>query len=157
MIDREELTAWIGRVHARTYEAVSLLRDDVLAWAPRPGELTAGEIGLHLASGRRLNADLIEGRRPRYRGHALRDGMTAADVRQAVLRSSKKVIAALHSADLTANVARLSGPPAPAWQLVLGGLIEHEVHHRSQLCEYLSALGVEPPPLFGLHAEELPR
>ena len=44
-----------------------------------------------------------------------------------------------------------------AWRRVMGGLIEHEVHHRSQLCEYLSANGIEPPPLYGLHAEDLPR
>ena len=36
-------------------------------------------------------------------------------------------------------------------------LIEHETHHRSQLCEYLRQIGLEPPPLFGLHAEKLPR
>jgi uncharacterized damage-inducible protein DinB len=40
---------------------------------------------------------------------------------------------------------------------VVGGLIEHETHHRSQLCEYLRQLGIEPPPLFGLHAERLPK
>ena len=40
---------------------------------------------------------------------------------------------------------------------VLGGLAEHEIHHRSQLCEYLSGAGIEPPALYGLHAEELPR
>jgi uncharacterized damage-inducible protein DinB len=31
------------------------------------------------------------------------------------------------------------------------------VHHRSQLCEYLSGMGIEPPPLYGLHVEDLPR
>jgi hypothetical protein len=38
----------------------------------------------------------------------------------------------------------------------MGGRFEHETHHRSQLCEYLRLLGLEPPPLFGLHAEQLP-
>jgi uncharacterized damage-inducible protein DinB len=66
-------------------------------------------------------------------------------------------VAVLASADLERIIDNLAGDPFPAWRRVLGGLVEHEVHHRSQLCSYLAALGVEPPPLFGLRVEELPR
>ena len=67
------------------------------------------------------------------------------------------MIAALHDADFEAPVRLLSGAEAPAWRIVLAGLIEHEVHHRSQLCDSLRAAGIEPPALYGLHAEDLPR
>jgi uncharacterized damage-inducible protein DinB len=73
------------------------------------------------------------------------------------LRTSKKTIAGLVGADFDAGVRTLSGATVPAWRILLNGLIEHEVHHRSQLCDYLSAAGVEPPALYGLHAEDLPR
>ncbi len=157
MLDRTDLIAYVGAVHARTFEAANLLRDQDLAWRPRPGEFAAGELGLHIANARRMNAEAIEGRGWRYRGHELGTTPTAAGLRQALLRASKKTIAVLHDADLDAPVTLLAGAEAPRWRLVLGGLIEHEVHHRSQLCEYLGAIGLVPPPLYGLHAEKLPR
>jgi uncharacterized damage-inducible protein DinB len=76
---------------------------------------------------------------------------------QLLLRTSKKTIAGLVDANLEAEVKTTRGALVPAWRILFNGLIEHEVHHRSQLCEYLSANGIEPPPLYGLHAEDLPR
>ncbi len=157
MLDRTDLIAYVGAVHARTFEAVALLGDQDLRWRPREGEFTAGELALHIAHARRMNAEAIEGGGWRYRGHELAEGSSADGLRQALLRASKKTIAVLHDADLDAPVTLLSGAEAPRWRLVLGGLIEHEVHHRSQLCEYLGAIGLVPPPLYGLHAEKLPR
>jgi uncharacterized damage-inducible protein DinB len=34
-------------------------------------------------------------------------------------------------------------------------MIEHEIHHRSQLAVYLSLLGVEPPQIYGLGVEDV--
>lgn len=34
-------------------------------------------------------------------------------------------------------------------------LVEHEVHHRSQLAVYLTLLGVEPPQVYGLGIEDV--
>ena len=92
-----------------------------------------------------------------YKGHAVKPETSAADVRRLALRTGKKTIAGLVDADLERLIPQTNGEPFPAWQRVIGGLIEHETHHRSQLCEYLRQLGLEPPPLFGLHAERLPR
>ena len=36
-------------------------------------------------------------------------------------------------------------------------MVEHEIHHRSQLAAYLAELGVQPPQLFGVMVEALPR
>ena len=92
-----------------------------------------------------------------YRGHVVRPGTDALALRRLILRTGKKVIAGLVDADLEKYIPQTIGEPFPAWRRVMGGLIEHETHHRSQLCEYLRQLGLEPPPLFGLHAEQLPR
>jgi uncharacterized damage-inducible protein DinB len=156
MFTRDDLIAWVGGVHARTYEAVELLDDAHLPWRPRPGEFSAGEVVLHIANARLINLQTLKGEAQHYRGHALKPGATAFDLRQAILRSSKKTIAGLVPLDFGREVRGISGDPVPAWQIVLAGLIEHEVHHRSALCEYLGALGLQPPPLFGLHAEALP-
>ena len=37
----------------------------------------------------------------------------------------------------------------------LRSMIEHEVHHRGQIYLYLSMIGVETPPLYGLTSEEV--
>jgi uncharacterized damage-inducible protein DinB len=156
MFEADDLIAWIGGVHARTYEAVELLGDAHLAWRPRAGELSAGEVVLHIANSRLMNLQTLKGERQRYKGHSLKPGTTAPDLRQAILRSSKKTIAGLVGPDFDTEVRGVSGDPVSAWRIVLAGLIEHEVHHRSALCDYLGAMGIAPPPLFGLHAESLP-
>lgn len=157
MLTWPDLVAYVGNVHARTYEAAALLEDGHLGWAPRPGEFTAGEVALHIANTRLMSVLAIEGKPMRYRGHTLGPAADAALLRQALLRSSKKTIARLHDADPAAFVRNTRGDEIPAWRLVLSGFVEHEVHHRSQLCAYLSALGLPAPALYGLHAEELPR
>lgn len=157
MLPFDALVQYVGQVHARTYEAVQLLDDGMLAWRPRPGELTAGELALHISAARLMNAGTIAGKGTHYPGHALGAGQTAADVRRALLRSSKKTIAQLVMADLGAEVPSMSSGAVPAWRILVAGLIEHEVHHRSQLCEYLAGMGLEAPPLYGLHVEDLPR
>jgi uncharacterized damage-inducible protein DinB len=40
------------------------------------------------------------------------------------------------------------------WHLLMA-MIEHEVHHRSQLAVYLSLMGVQPPQIYGLKLEEV--
>ena len=157
MLTKTDLIAGIGRVHAKTYDVVAALPDEHLAWRPCPSEFAAGELALHIANARLLPLDIIRGLPPKYRGHTMRAGETAAHIRQTVLRTGKKTIASLHDADLEAVVANIRGIELPAWRIVINSLIEHEVHHRSQLCDYLSALGIELPPLFGVHVEELPR
>jgi uncharacterized damage-inducible protein DinB len=36
-------------------------------------------------------------------------------------------------------------------------MVEHEVHHRSQLASYLTMMGVEAPDVFGLGVEDVER
>jgi len=37
----------------------------------------------------------------------------------------------------------------------LRSMVEHEVHHRGQIYVYLSMLGIQGPPLYGLTSEEV--
>ena len=157
MIPKDDLISYVGNVHGRTYEAVERLRDDDVHWRPAPGEFTCGELVSHIANTRLMNLGGILTGEIHYKGHATKSTATAANLRQLALRTGKKTIAGLVDADLERYIPQTNGEPFPAWRRVIGGLIEHEVHHRSQLCEYLRLLGLEPPPLFGLHAEALPK
>ncbi|MBK6562888.1 DinB family protein [Candidatus Amarobacter glycogenicus] len=157
MIGKEDLIKYATNVHARTYEAVERLRDEDVDWRPAPGEFSVGELVTHIANTRLMNLGGIQTGEIHYRGHVVRPGTDALALRRLILRTGKKVIAGLVDADLEKYIPQTIGEPFPAWRRVMGGLIEHETHHRSQLCEYLRQLGLEPPPLFGLHAEQLPR
>ena len=48
----------------------------------------------------------------------------------------------------------LDGPPVKTWRLLMA-MVEHEVHHRSQLAVYLSLMGEEPPQIYGLGVEDV--
>lgn len=157
MIEKDDLVKYVTNVHARTYEAVQRLDDSHLHWRPAPGEFTAAELVMHIINTRLMNLEGIQQKRQRYRGHAVPAGAAAHDLERRLLRSGKKVIAGMAGADLEAIIPNLAGDAFPGWRRVIGGLIEHEVHHRSQLCSYLTGMGIEPPPLYGLHAEDLPR
>lgn len=41
-----------------------------------------------------------------------------------------------------------------AWRFLMA-MIEHEVHHRSQLDSHLAVAGVEPPQIYGYRMEEV--
>lgn len=157
MIGKEDLIKYATNVHARTYEAVERLRDEDVDWRPAPGEFSVGELVTHIANTRLMNLGGIQTGEIHYRGHVVKPGTDALALRRLILRTGKKVVAGLVDADLEKYIPQTIGEPFPAWRRVMGGLIEHETHHRSQLCEYLRQLGLEPPPLFGLHAEQLPR
>jgi uncharacterized damage-inducible protein DinB len=156
-MDRDDLIAAVGAVHGRTYEAAECLTDQLLAFRPRPGEFTAAELTLHIANTRLMNLQTVRGEPAHYPGHAIAAGQDRAWLLQQLLRTSKKTIAGLVDTDLDAPITTIRGTASVGWRIVLTGFIEHEVHHRAQLCEYLSAAGVEPPPLYGLHTEDLPR
>jgi uncharacterized damage-inducible protein DinB len=157
MIPKDALITYVTNVHARTYEAVERIDDAHLSWRPAPGEFTVAELVTHIANCRLMNLGGVQTGELHYKGHRVKDGTTALDLRRLTLRTGKKTVAGLVDADLEKIIPNTIGEPFPAWRRVIGGLIEHEVHHRSQLCSYLSAIGVEPPALYGLHAEDLPR
>jgi uncharacterized damage-inducible protein DinB len=41
-----------------------------------------------------------------------------------------------------------------AWRLLMA-MVEHEIHHRSQLADYLTIMGVDPPQIYGMGVEEV--
>ena len=156
-MDDSDLTAYVGRVHGRSREVAERLTDAYLGWRPRSGEFTTGELVMHIANSRLMNLMRLGGLAHVYGGHAVPPGATTGDLLDALDSSAREVATRLAAIDLRRPVAIAPMGSGFGWQIVVGGLIEHEVHHRSQLCEYLSAAGIDPPALYGLHVEDLPR
>ncbi len=147
------------RIHNRTREVVAAIPPDRLDWRPVEGEMSCADIVRHIASARRMNivsATLGEGL---YPGHDERFGATLPELLHYIDASHAEVsnrLAGLPDAELTEERQSNQSGPYPAWRILMA-MVEHEVHHRSQLTTYLTLLGVAPPALYGLHVENLKR
>jgi uncharacterized damage-inducible protein DinB len=151
-----EFIRYFEGVRRRTWAAVDRVTPALVDWAPRPGELSCGALVRHLAGAERFFVTkVVEDRWTEALDPGapldleatralLRDGHAAAMAR----------LAALPDARLRARVADLEGRPVEAWRFLLA-MVEHEVHHRSQLDGYLAAAGAEPPQLYGYRLEEV--
>ena len=157
MIGRDDLIEYVARVHERTRDAISAIPDSLLDWRQREGEFTIAELGVHIANARTWNAELVTGdSTARYPGHDASSYGDTAALLELAETSSARTLALIQSADLDGMIPSSMGE-IEAWRRVIGGLIEHEVHHRSQLCALLSQNDVPPPALYGLFEEQLPR
>lgn len=146
-------------VRRRTLTFIEATPPTLVDWSPAPGEYTCGDIVRHLGSVQLMNYRLVAGSPLKYPGH---DSSLGAD-----WPAATAYLAACH-AEATALLKTLpdsvlaekrlgaTGKEASAWRYLLG-TVEHEVHHRSQLANYMTWLGNEPPQLFGVFMEDLPR
>ena len=146
---------WEG-VRRRTWTAVDRIEPARLDWAPRPGEMTCGEIVRHLAGAERFFVTKVVDDRfgdDLTPGQGL-DHAGSRALLESVHREQMARLAALDDRVLTSPRRDLDGGTMKAWRFLMA-MVEHEVHHRSQLDCYLSEMGVEPPQVFGRKYEEV--
>ncbi|HTI56185.1 MAG TPA: DinB family protein [Verrucomicrobiae bacterium] len=146
---------WEG-VRRRTWVAVDRVGPELLDWAPRPGEMTCGEIVRHLAGAERFFVTkVVEDRftEDLDPGPALDHAQTRARL-ESVHRDEMVRLAGLEDRSLASPRRDLDGATVKAWRFLMA-MVEHEVHHRSQLDCYLALAGVEPPQIFGRRMEDV--
>jgi len=156
--DQAEFLRYWQNVRARTRRLLPLVPPSRLEWAPGPGRFTCGDLARHLAAIERwMFAENVSGRPSRYPGH----GEELARGHEAVIAyhdrmhaEAMAIFAALTAEQLAARCTTPGGAAIPAWKW-LRSMVEHEAHHRGQLYLYLSLLGIETPPLYGLTSEEV--
>ncbi len=158
MIQRvDSFTAYFEGVRQRTLKYLRVVPIDSLDWSPRAGEFTCRDLICHIAAAEQMFVGATVQGRWKYIGHTDRpndslDQLLAyldtlhADA-QASLRSMSDD--ALHEPRPT-----LDGPPVRAWRLLMA-MVEHEIHHRSQLAVYLTLMGAQPPQIYGLGVEDV--
>lgn len=149
---------YIERVRHRTMRVIRCIPPDRLEWTYREGKFTLGDLVRHLGAIERwMFAENVAGRPSSYPGH----GRELADGYENVVR----YIESMHAASMEIfgsltpeDMVRKCVTPGGA-ELAIGkwirSMIEHEIHHRGQIYLYLSILGVETPPLYGLTEEEV--
>lgn len=155
-----ELTDYIDRIRQRTMRVVAAVPPEKIDWTYREGKFTFGDLMRHLAAIERwMFAENARQRPSRYPGHGreLADGYEAAvDYMQRMHAEAMDIFRSLTDADLETKCTTPGGGELRVGKW-LRSMIEHEIHHRGQIYLYLSMLGVETPPLYGLTEEEVKR
>jgi uncharacterized damage-inducible protein DinB len=148
---------YFGGIRRRTLNYIGVLPAEQMDWTPRPGQFTCGDIVRHLAATERMFVGAVVEGRWRYVGHTAADtpGLDAALAQlEAAHTAAMDALRTVPDAALLERRPSLDGPPVKAWRLLMA-LVEHEIHHRSQLAVYLMLLGVEPPQIYGLGVEDV--
>jgi uncharacterized damage-inducible protein DinB len=155
--DLAAFSAYFERVYERTREVVLAVPPEQIEWQPRPGELRCGDLIRHIASAELMNVRAVATGELRYPGHQSALGATHAAALayfDACHATAQELLRSMDAGRLRLNIPG-QWQDVPGWRRLLG-MIEHEIHHRSQLCTYLTLLGYQPPALFGIRVEDLP-
>ncbi|MBI3159776.1 MAG: DinB family protein [Chloroflexi bacterium] len=150
--------AYFVSVRKRTHLFIEAVPPTLADWSPAPGEYTCGDIVRHLGSVQLMNWRLAAGEPLKYPGHdpALGADLPAARTYlDACHAEGVKLLEALPDSILAEKRVGATGQSASVWRFLMA-TVEHEVHHRSQLANYLTWLGHQPPQLFGVNVEDLP-
>lgn len=144
-------------IRRRTINYIRTVPADRLAWAPKEDEFTCADIVRHLAAAEKMFVGAVVEGRWRYTGHepgpesSLDELVARLEAGHAEAMDSLRT---LDDAELSRERPTLNGPNAKAWRLLMA-MVEHEVHHRSQLAMYLTLMGVKPPHIYGLGVEDV--
>jgi uncharacterized damage-inducible protein DinB len=153
----DSFITYFESIRRRTLTYIRTIPADGGDWSPKVGEFTCGDIVRHLAAAEIMFVGAVVEGKWRYAGHT---DSTEPGLDTAVARLEETHALAMDSlrgltdAELDQLRPTLNGPPVKAWRLLLA-LVEHEVHHRSQLAVYLALMGVEPPQIYGLGVEDV--
>ncbi|BAD42011.1 DinB family protein [Symbiobacterium thermophilum] len=151
-----DFARYFESVRGRTLAFIQAIPEDRMDFAPQPGKFTFGDLIRHIAATERMFVEgAIEGRWA-YPGHGRELGSTKDEALGYLMGAHEEAMARLRAADpgvLQEKRTTPLGATVSAWRLLMM-MTEHEIHHRSQIGQYLVALGLEPPQLFGLKLED---
>jgi uncharacterized damage-inducible protein DinB len=152
-----EFADYFDGVRRRTVGFFQAIPADRVDWQPRANEYTCGDIVRHVAATERMFVGAVVDGQWRYPGHDRGLAPALADLDAAHAACGPR-LRALDAGALAANRPALEpgARPVRAWRLLLA-MVEHEVHHRSQLASYFTWMGLEAPDIFGLGVEDVER
>jgi len=149
---------YFGNLRERTLRVARCIPPDKVDWTYAPGKFTLGDLLRHLAVLERyMYAENVRGRVSRYTTHGKELADSLENIfafMQRLHTESNEIFATLTDDDLRRKCKTPDGVEITTWKW-LRAMAEHEVHHRGQIYLYLSILGVETPPLFGLTSEQV--
>jgi len=152
----DEFVRCFEGVRRRTWTMVDRLTPELLGCRPRPDEYSCGDIVRHLAGAERFFVTkVVEDRWTGDLDPGPPPDLAATRARLAdVHRTEMPRLAGLPAERLQGSIGDLDGGTVRVWRFLMA-MVEHEVHHRSQLASHLAQAGVEPPQLFGYRMEDV--
>lgn len=151
-----EFVGYFRGVRRRTWIAVDRVTPELFTWAPRPGEYSCGDIIQHLAGAERFFVTKVVEDRwtdDLDPGPPL-DHAATRTLLEDVHRIEMARLEAMPDERLRMPIQDLEGATVKVWRFLMA-MVEHEVHHRSQLDCYLPQAGIEPPQLYGYRMEDV--
>lgn len=156
----ESFCNYFEGIRRRTLNYARVIPPEQIDWSPAEGRFSCGDLLRHLAATEETYVGLVVAGNWVYRGHAKsEDNSTLDEIVALIKQKHETAMARLKSLDDN-ELNELRPSPVPdarpvkmwRWLMVM---VEHEVHHRSELASYLTMMGIEPPQIFGITAEEL--
>ena len=151
-----EFVRYFDGVRRRTLAAVARVTPETAAYRPREAEWTCGQIVQHIAGSERFFVTKVV--EDRFTTDLDVVPFEAWDLTRAALDAVHRVemarLEALPDAKLREKVSDLEGGTVSAWRFLMA-MVEHEVHHRSQLDAWLALAGTEPAQIYGYRMEDV--
>lgn len=144
-------------IRRRSLTYILTIPADQLGWRPNENEFSFRQLIYHLTAAEQMFVGAVVEQKWRYLGHDP-DNDHDLEATLAHLESGHQAamdqLATLDDSRLYQPCPSLDGPTVTTWRFLMA-MVEHEVHHRSQLAMYLTLLGVEPPHIYGLGVEDV--
>lgn len=155
----DSFVRYFESVRQRTLRFIAQIPAEQIDFARHEGKYSLGDLIRHIASTETMFVTAALDGEWRYPGHDRTLGATLTEAvayLEEVHRGALARLGKTPDAALQAKRPTLDGHSVSAWRILML-MVEHEVHHRSQLSQGLVDLGLEAPQLFGKQMEELPR
>ncbi len=156
----ESYIRYFDGIRRRTLTFARAIPPDRIDWSPQEDAFTFGDILRHLAAVEEITICAVVNKRWKaYPGHALGLASEPEEIiayLEATHAEAMSMLRALPDTELQKPRTALAGRTLKAWRLLMS-IIEHEIHHRSQLASYLTMLGLAPPQIFGLEVDDVAR
>lgn len=156
--DIDSFIDYFDSIRRRTLNFAQAIPEGFIDWSPKEDTFTCGDILRHLVAVETITIHtVVQDQWQAYPGH---DKSLAGNPEEiihyleAIHADSMSMLRTLPDTALNLPRPAITGRPVKAWQLLMS-VIEHEVHHRSQLSSYLEMMGANPPQIFGLHVDDV--
>jgi len=144
-------------IRRRTLHFIDAIPADKIDWLPFEGEFSFGDLIRHLAATEDMFVGALVDGKWKYAGHKTEEKQER-DVAVTFLKSthqeSMNRLSTLSDSSLNEGRRSLSGQEVKTWRLLMA-MVEHEVHHRSQIAMYLTLINIKPPHIYGLGVEDV--
>jgi uncharacterized damage-inducible protein DinB len=144
-------------IRRRTLHFIDAIPAERIDWSPSDGEFSFGDLIRHLAATEDMFIGALVDGKWKYAGHEVevkQERDAAIVFLQSTHQEAMKRLGSLHDSILNERRPSLRGPEIKTWRLLMA-MVEHEVHHRSQMAMYLTLINIKPPHIYGLGVEDV--